>query len=157
METIQQQIGAMQKSIKRQRFAIVALVGIIVASGFIAAVRPVGDATFDTITCKKWKVVDGDGKLRIGATTRADGEASVQWLDKDGKMRIAAGTFADGSASVAWFDKDEKERIEAKTSADKSTSVIWSDKDEKGRIMAGTLADGTVFLPTTDENPPKKP
>ena len=134
METIQQQIGAMQKSIKRQRFAIIALAGIIVAGGFIAAVRPAGDATFDTITCKGWKVVDKDGKERIVAGTHADGYAGVQWLDKDGKRRIAAATSADGLASVA-----------------------WRDKDDKTRIVAAIFADGTVALPTKDQNPPKKP
>ena len=133
METIQQQIGVMQKSIKRQRFAIIALTGIIVAGGFVAAVRPAGDATFDTITCKAWKVVDKDGKVRIMATT-ADGYAGVTWRDKDEKGRIVASTFADGDASVAWFDKDEKVRI-----------------------AAATLADGTVVLPMKDEIPPKKP
>ena len=73
METIHQQIGALQTSVKRQRLLNIALLGIIVAGGFIAAVRPAGDATFDTITCKGWKVVDGDGKVRIGAGTFADG------------------------------------------------------------------------------------
>ena len=111
METIQQQIGALQTSVKRQRFAIIALTSIIVAGGFIAAVRPAGDATFDKITCKTWRVVDKDGKLRIDASTLAAGSASV----------------------------------------------TWRDKDEKIKIMAATLADGTVFLPTTEDTPPKKP
>ena len=124
----------MQKSIKRQRFAIIALAGIIVAGGFIAAVRPVGDATFDTITCEGWNVVDKDEKVRIAAGTRVDGSAGVQWLDKDGKRRIAAATSADGLASVA-----------------------WRDKDDKTRIVAAIFADGTVALPTKDQNPPKKP
>ena len=103
METIQQQIVALQVivaqqqvSVKRQRFAILALTGIIVAGGFIAAVRPVGDATFDTITCKGWKVVDKDEKVRIAASTLADGNAGVSWLDKDDNLRIMSGTRADG-------------------------------------------------------------
>ena len=69
METIQQQIGALQTSVKRQRFAIVALAGIIVAGGFIGAVRPVGDAAFDTITCKNLQVIDNNGKVRFAAFT----------------------------------------------------------------------------------------
>jgi len=157
METIQQQIGALQTSVKRQRFAIIALAGIIVAGGFIAAVRPAGDATFGTITCNGWKVVDDKGKLRIAAGTTADGQASVQWLDKDGKRRIDAGTFASGNASVQWRDKDGKQRIVATTFADGSANVLWRDQDEKMRIVAGTNADGTVKLPTQDDNPPKKP
>ena len=96
METIQQQLNALQTSVKRQRFAIVALAGIIVAGGFVAAVRPAGDATFDKITCKGWNVVDGDGKERITAFSNPDGEASMGWFDKDGKVRIGAGTLVDG-------------------------------------------------------------
>ena len=157
METIQQQIGALQTSVKRQRFAIIALVGIIVAGGFVAAVRPVGDATFDTITCKGWSVVGKDGKMRIAAVTLADGETGVFWYDKDGKVRIGASTLANGTAGVIWHDKDEKMRIGAGTHADGNASVIWSDKDGKVRIDAATLADGTVLLPTKDWNPPKKP
>ena len=157
MKTIQQQIGALQTSVKRQRLLNIALLGIIVAGGFIAAVRPVGDATFDKITCKGWNVVDKDEKVRIVAATLANGQASVTWLDKDEKARIGAATFADGDASVAWLDKDGKLRIKAVTFADGEASVSWHDKDGKGRIMATTLADGTVVLPTEDLIPPKKP
>ena len=157
METIQQQIGALQTSVKRQRFAIIALAGIIVAGGFIAAVRPAGDATFDKISCKEWNVVDGDGKERITAFTNPEGQANVQWLDKDGKMRISAVTLADGQASVQWNDNDEKGRILAGTFADGTASVAWVDTDGKVRIDASILADGDVVLPTKDITPPKKP
>jgi hypothetical protein len=180
METIQQQIGAMQKSIKRQRFAIVALASVIVAGGFIAAVRPTGDANFDTIICKKWVVVDGDGKLRIMAGTTAngyaavslrdkdeklrivaatvpDGDTSVSWFDKDGKQRIVAGISADGQADVKWCDKDEKTQIMASTFADGTSGLTWFDKDGKSRFGAGILANGTLILPTKDFEPPKKP
>jgi len=187
METIQQQIGALQlivqkqqAGMKRQRFAIIALAGIIVAGGFVAAVRPAGDATFDTITCKGWKVVDKDGKIRINASTLANGDATVQlrdkdrkiridastnangsarmtWSDKDGNMRIDAATLTDGTASVTWIDKDGKMRINAATETDGDASVYMIDKDGKFRIKARTSADGTVALPTEDLNPPKKP
>ena len=157
METIQEQLNALQTSVKRQRFAIIALASIIVAGGFIAAVRPVGDATFDTITCKGWKVVDKDGKERITAFTNPDGQALVRWLDKDEKVRIAAGIFADGEASVQWLDKDKKLRIKAGTFASGNAIVGWVDKDGKLRIDASTRADGTVVLPTKDLNLPKEP
>jgi len=157
METIQQQLNALQTSVKRQRFAIIALAGIIVAGGLVAAVRPVGDATFDTITCKGWKVVDKDEKERIIAFTNPDGQASVQWFDKDGKRRIDAATVASGTAGVQWFDKDEKMRIGAATYADGNASVILRDKDGKTRIAASTLANGTVLLPTEVLTPPTKP
>ena len=188
METIQQQIGALQVivakqqvSVKRQRFAIIALAGIIVAGGFIAAVRPVGDATFDTITCKEWNVVDGDGKERITAFTNPDGQASVQWLavfavafvgyvvsqrnptfgtitckgwkvvDADGKQRIVAGTHAE-EAGVQWLDKHGKKRIAAATLADGQACVAWIDRDEKVRINAATHADGQAGVAWLDKD-----
>ena len=181
METIQQQLNTLQTSVKRQRFAIIALAGIIVAGGFIAAVRPVGDATFDTITCKGWKVIDAEGKERITAFTLASGGyAGLMWFDKEGKVRITASSHANGEASVIWSDKDEKNRISAATLANGQASVDWLDKngklrvnaatfasgiagmrwldkDEQNRINAVTTPSGTVFLPTEDLNLPMKP
>ena len=147
---LQTQIDELKTSLNRQKLAIIALVCVIVAGVGIAAIQPAGDATFDTITCKAWKVVDKDGKQRINAGTHADGSAVVGWSDKDGKGRIGAGTFADGSAVVGWLDKDGKQRINAGTHADGRANVVWYDKDGKGRIGAATLADGTVVLPTSD-------
>ena len=180
METIQQQIAALQISVKRQGLAIIALAGVIVAGGFIAAVRPVGDATFDTITCKGWQVVDKDEKLRIGATTDASRNASVGWIDKDGKVRILlttrsdgdagatllgkkgeirikAITRADGDARLDWYDNNGKLRIAATTYLSGNAGVSWFDKDEKNRINAVTTPSGTVFLPTEDLNFSMKP
>ena len=97
METIQQQIGAMQEEIKRLREEL----------------EVVKKGNFDTITCRVWNVIDADGKERITAFTSPDGQAGVQWLDKDGQMRINALTLADGYASVQCLDKDEKSRIGA--------------------------------------------
>ena len=147
---LQTQIDELKASLNRQKLAIIALASVIVAGVGVAAIQPAGDATFDTITCKAWKVVDKDGKLRINAATYADGQASVQWNDKDGMARIAAGTNADGQSGVGLFDKDGKVRISATTLADGSASVKWWDKDEKVRISAGVSANGTVELPTKD-------
>jgi len=127
---LQTRIEKLEASLNRQKLMNISLAGVIVAGVGVAAIQPAGDATFDTITCKSWKVLDKDGKLRINAATYADGQASVQWNDKDGNARIAAGTNADGQAGVALFDKDGKVRI-----------------------GAGTFADGTVELPTSDLKP----
>jgi len=154
METIQQQIVALQVGAKRLKIAVITLASVIVVGGFVAATRPAGDATFDIITCKGWRVVDSDGKARITAGTEANGNAVVQWFDKDGKPRIGAMTFANGDASVAWLDKDGKQRITAATDADGDASVLWIDKDGKLRIIVATLADGTITLPTKDFKKP---
>ena len=173
MDNIQNQIRALQTSVRRQRFAIVTLASILAGSALIVAVRPAGDATFDTITCKTWKVVDEDGKARIEAFSSANGVAGVFWSDKrgmpliqaftntngslvnfvdnDGMGRIQAGTGATGSI-VVWRDKDGKQRITAGTLADSTALVSWTDKDGKNRINAGTKPDGTVIYPTKDGN-----
>jgi len=188
METIQQQIGALQVivakqqvSVKRQRFAINALAGIILAGVFIAAVRPAGDAAFDRIICKGWTVVDKDDKMRITASTSVDGGATVRWLDKDGKMRISAGTlpdenmsvvtwydkdqkariaaatYDDGTAGMAWLDQDKKRRIDLTTNSKGTASMVLQDKDGNLRILSATFKDGIVALPIEDLSPPQKP
>ena len=166
METIQEQIRALKTSVKRQRLLNIALLGIIVAGGLIAAARPSGDATFDTITCKGWKVVDGNGtprvfagiadgsailaladkggKVRISASTLLDGQSSMNWFDKDGQGRIAAGTLSDGQATVKWSDKVGQARIGMSTFADGSSGMAFYDTDGKARIMTSLFADGTA-------------
>ena len=81
MENIQQQIAALQKSVQRQRIAIFVLAGICTVGVLIGATKPTDDATFDTITCKKWVVVDKDGKPRIAAGTTADGTVVLPIVD----------------------------------------------------------------------------
>ena len=105
---LQTQIDEMKRSLNRQKLINIALASVIVAGVGVAAIQPAGDATFDTITCKAWKVVDNESRVRIAAGTYANGEAGVVWMDKDGKKRINAGTYADGEAGVVWLDKDGK-------------------------------------------------
>ena len=150
---LQKQIDELRASSNRQKLINIALASVIVAGVGVAAIQPAGDATFDTITCKAWKVVDKDAKVRIVAKTLANGNAGVSWFDKDGKQRIEAATLAEGQASVLWNDKDGKLRIGAATDSDGEASVQWLDKDGKQRIAAGTFADGTVVLPTSDVKP----
>lgn len=74
------------------------IINCVFAIAFIAlAVIVVAprDATFNTITCKEWKVVDADEKVRIYASTFGNGIATVHWLDKNETVRIAAGTIGD--------------------------------------------------------------
>ena len=127
---IEEQLASMRSSLRRQRLFNLALVGIAIAAVTVAATRPVGDATFNTVTCTSWKLVDNEGKERISASTLADGSAGMKWVDNEGIVRITAFTMAGGSASI-----------------------IMADKDGKVRIGAGTNPDGTVKLPTKDLKP----
>ena len=105
---LQTQIDELKASSKRQKIAIIALACVIVAGVGVAASQPAGDATFDTITCKAWRVVDKDGKQRIGAGTFANGKAGVGLLDKDEKVRIVAKTNADGTVELPTRDLKAK-------------------------------------------------
>ena len=165
METIQQQLNALQTSVQRQRLLNIALLGIIVAGGFIAAVRPVGDATFDKITCKSWTVIDKYGKKRISAETNTDkyiNVAEMMMFDKDEKRRIRMSvmnaTFdikKDGDiliddSRVDWIDNSGKIRVSAGKFGNHSAGVSWFDKDGQGRLLAVTNPDGTLTLPTKE-------
>ena len=161
---LQTRIEKLETSLNRQKLINIALASVIVAGVGVAAIQPAGDATFDTITCKAWRVVDKDGEVRIAAgkmdknckvlvdagTDDSNGVESVTWQDKDGKVRMSAGTFPDGGAGVMLLDKNEKLRISAVTLADGGAGVMLLDKNGQGRIMALTNADGTVILPTVD-------
>ena len=177
MDTIQDQIRELQTSVRRQRFAIVALGTILVGTALIGAVRPAGDATFDTITCKQWIVVDKDGNTRITAYTvnggaavslrdrsgqprivaaaHANGTSDVAFSDKDEKGRLVVSTHANGDAFVSMRDKNGKPRIVASTLANGVAGATWFDGYERPRILAGTSEDGTVVLPTRDATPSK--
>ena len=164
METIQQQLNALQTSVQRQRLLNIALLGIIVAGGFIAAVRPVGDATFDKITCKSWTVIDKYGKKRISAETNTDkyiNVAEMMMFDKDEKRRIrmsvlnATIDLKDGDiliddSRLDWIDNSGKIRVSAGKFGNHSAGVSWFDKDGQGRLLAVTNPDGTLTLPTKE-------
>ena len=152
-QTINEQLASMRLSLRRQRLFNHALIGIAVAAATVAATRPGGDATFDTVTCKRWELVDKDGKMRISASIFADGTALMTWYDKDGQGRIISGVTPNGTAATNWLDKDMKTRIMATTETNGRASMTWLDKDMKTRIIADTESNGTVTLPTTDLNP----
>ena len=148
MEDIQAQIQSLQTSVRRQRFAIVALATILAGCTLLGAVSPAGDATFDTITCKAWRVVDKDGKGRIRAATSDEGNAALVWFDEDGRGRIIVSTQGSRAGTMTFFDKDYVGRIHVSTSERGNASVSLYDKDGEERILAATNADGTVLYPT---------
>jgi hypothetical protein len=132
MDNLESRIRALEASNRRQRYSITALAAIIVGGALIAATRPVGDATFDNVTCKTWRVVDDSGKPRIAALSK-DGTAGMFWYDKDGKMRLIVATQNDGKAGTWYLDNNQKNRIIAVTQSDGSAETWWLDQDEKKR------------------------
>ena len=155
METIQEQIVAMQEEIKRLREEL----------------EVVKKGNFDTITCRGWSVVDADGTIRIAAEAiervQEETEAVVRWFDESGKKRIEAGTgsilcwvalsdnygheriFAtawEGTAEVSVCDKNGR-GITAGTQTDGTASVQWNDNNRTPCMGAGIKHDGVPFLP----------
>ena len=174
-KTIDEQLTSMRSTLWRQRVFNVVLVCTVVVAALSPSYFPQfgPDATFNTVNCKTWNVIDANGNLRISATTTPDGSTSMTWLDKDGMPRIGASTSADGNggislfgndgkprigatiaadgnAGMTWFDKDMNLRMSAGTFANGNAGITWFDKDGNSRITASTAADSTVTLPTTD-------
>ena len=158
-----------------------AIINCVFAVAFVGYVVSQRNPTFNTITCKTWKIVDANGEERITAFTNPGGIASVVWIDQYWKTRIVMATLANGKAGVTLFDENGQERIAAATYSDARATVAWIDTNGKSRIDAGIFesgvagvqfydeeenqrisaatlsAKGPVLLPTKDENPPKEP
>ena len=151
-KTIDEQLTSMRSTLWRQRVFNVVLVCTVVVAALSPSYFPQfgPDATFNTVNCKTWNVIDANGNLRISATTTPDGSTSMTWLGKDGKPRIGATIAADGNAGMTLFDKDMNLRMSAGTFANGNAGMTWFDKDGNSRITASTAADSTVTLPTTD-------
>ena len=151
-KTIDEQLTSMRSTLQRQRVFNVVLVCTVVVAALSHLYFPQfgDDATFNTVNCETWNVIDANGNLRISATTTPDGSTSMTWLGKDGKPRIGATIAADGNAGMTWFDKDMNLRMSAGTFANGNAGMTWFDKDGNSRITASTAADSTVTLPTTD-------
>jgi hypothetical protein len=146
MEAIEDQIRALQVSLKRQRTTIIGLSIFIVASRFASLLPSTGDASFDKVTCKEWWVVDKAGKERIKAMTFADGGAGMGWLDQYGQTRITVEVSPDGDADLHWLDRHGTERIKAGTSADGIAGMGWKDKNGKVRMAATTDDEGLASM-----------
>ena len=173
-KTIDEQLAGLRSTLQRQRGLNFVTVLIAVVALCVSYMRLAGvNATFDTVNCKTWNVIDDNGTARITATTSADGASAMAWLGKDGMPRIGASTSADGNggislfgndgkprigatiaadgnAGMTLFDKDMNLRMSAGTFANGNAGMTWFDKDGNSRITASTAADSTVTLPTTD-------
>jgi hypothetical protein len=143
-KTIDEQLAGVRSSLRRQRLFNVALVAVAGVAGTVIALRPAGDASFDSVRCHRWLLIDADGKERIVASSLATGQAGMTWIDTNGKARMAAGTQADGIASMAWIDADGQKRVAAGTQPDGFAGLSLMDKEGKVRIASATQPTGTA-------------
>ena len=151
METIQQQLNALQTSVKRQRLLNVALLGIIAAGGFIAAVRYDDRPPLLKMRCQELQIVDNAGNEHIRLASSADGGADIQLFDKNGKTKLLAETKADGSTDIKMFDRDGNIKLFEGVKIDGTVVNTTNIGDESKR------RDAYPLKPAPDvksENPP---
>jgi hypothetical protein len=169
MDDIQTQIRDLQASVRRQRVAIVTLSCILAGAALYGAASPASDATFDTVTCKAWRVVDKDGKVRIGANVAESGSpvlvltntnevpvvmASVLdgdrgYLgihDRDGKARLTAAFGEDKAIGLRLFGDNREPRVALHVSANGAAGVRLHDTDGVMRIGADTFSSGNACI-----------
>ena len=157
METIQQQIGALQAEVKQLR----------------AELDRVLTGKFDSLVCRKLTITDKEGKTRIAAGTRDEDEVGIWWLDSKKRVRISATTSStdldsgrDGIASInllgitapTWAatavvaDPLEKVRVSLFTSDEGEARIQLFDQERVRRIDIGIYQLGESFVVLKDGN-----
>ena len=138
MSVAKERIQRIERDMRQLRGGMLVLAIALVAT-FAWSVT---QATRDELTLRRLAIVDDEGKERIVAVTRPEGEAGLSHYDTDGKMRISAGTNPEGDANVQHFDPDGRQRINVGTGPDGEAVLENYDRDEKNRIGVLTFPDG---------------
>ena len=156
METIQEQIGALQAEVKLLR----------------AELDRVLTGKFESLVCRKLTITDKEGRTRIAAGTRNEDEAGIWWLDSKKRVRISATTSTDldperdGIASInllgitapTWaatavvVDPQEKVRVSLFTSDEGNSSIQFFDEERVKRVDIGTSEIRDAFVSLKDGN-----
>ena len=148
METIQEQIGALQAEVKQLR----------------AELDRVLTGKFDSLVCRKLTITDKEGRTRIAAGTRDEDEVGIWWLDNEKHVRISALTDSEGLASInllgitapTWAanamvsDGLEKVRVSLFTNHDGESRIHLFDQERVRRIDIGIHEIGEAFVVLKD-------
>lgn len=148
METIQEQIGALQAEVKQLR----------------AELDRVLTGKFDSLVCRKLTITDKEGRTRIAAGTRDEDEVGIWWLDSQKHVRISALTNSEGLASInllgitapTWAanamvsDGLEKVRVSLFTSDEGESRIQLFDQERVRRIDIGIHEIGEAFVVLKD-------
>lgn len=148
METIQEQIGVLQAEVKQLR----------------AELDRVLTGKFDSLVCRKLRIIDKEGRTRIAAGTRDEDEVGIWWLDSEKHVRISALTDSEGLASINLFgitaptwaanamvsDGLEKVRVSLFTNHDGESRIHLFDQERVRRIDIGIHEIGEAFVVLKD-------
>jgi hypothetical protein len=143
MSTIEERIRVLEVSNRRQRYIISALSATVVGAVLVAATRPVGDATFDKVTCKSWAVVDSGGVTRIEAFASEDFKSGIYWRDPGNKLRIDVSTqkIMQDCAHIRMLDGNSV-RIAAEVHPTNEARLELFGPDKKLRFLTATHTGG---------------
>jgi hypothetical protein len=114
MSVAKERIERLERDMRRLREGMLVLAIALIATFAWSVVQ----ATPGELTLRRLAIVDDDGKERIVAATRPEGEAGLSHYDANGKLRISAGTHPEGDANVQHFDPGGRQRINLGTGPD---------------------------------------
>ena len=138
MSVAKERIQRLERDMRRIREGMLVLAIALIAT-FAWSVT---QATSDELTLRRLAIVDDDGKERIVAATRPEGDAGISYYDTEGKLRISAGTKPEGDANVQHFDPHGRQRVNVGTGPGGEAALENHDEDEKKRLDALTFPDG---------------
>jgi hypothetical protein len=138
MSVAKERIERLERDMRRLREGMLVLAIALIATFAWSVVQ----ATPGELTLRRLAIVDDDGKERIVAATRPEGDADLSYYDTNGKLRISAGTHPEGDANVQHFDPDGRQRINLGTGPAGEAVLDDDDRDQKERIGALRFPDG---------------
>jgi hypothetical protein len=138
MSVAKERIQRLERDMRRLREAMLVLAVALIATlaWSVTHARP------DELTLRRLAIVDDDGRERIVAATRPDGEVGLSHYDTDGRMRISAGTNSKGGANAQHFDAIGRQRINVGTGANGKAVLEDDERGKKTRIGVITFPDG---------------
>jgi hypothetical protein len=144
MSEADERMERLEGEVRRLRAIFLGL-GLCLAATFSLALKANIDAIQelpDELALRRLAIVDADGKERIVAATRPDGEVGLSHYDTDGKLRINAGTSPRGGANVQHFAPDGTQRINVGTGPAGEAVPESYNGSAENRIAALTFPDG---------------
>ena len=138
MSVAKERIQRLERDMRRLREGMLVLAIALIAT-FAWSVT---QATPGELTLRRLAIVDDDGKERIVAATRPEGDADLSHYDANGKLRISAGTHPEGGANVQHFAPDGTQRINVGTGPAGEAAPEDHNGSAENRIAALTFPDG---------------
>lgn len=114
-------IEQLERRSRIERRALLLLGTGVLAACTVAASKATTDGRFDTITCTRFEIVDGEGRTRLAAGGNAEGVFTQAIYGTRGEQRIILGALPNGYAGFNLYDPKGNLAIDASCDADSVT------------------------------------